>query len=302
MGWKEDLADILKKPVLRDVPMSRYTSIGVGGPAEMMVFPETYDELRQVLALARRSGVPLVILGEGTNLLVKDGGIRGIILNLSSVCSVLTFDNGIVRAGSAVTLPRISWEAIQRGLSGLEFALGIPGSLGGALYMNAGAYGSTIGNLMREVTTMDLHGHIRVRAREELLFSYRRSSFQDEETVILEGVLQLQEGSRDSIMQQAEELLKKRRLRHPTLPSAGSVFRNPTGEPAGYLIEQAGAKGITLGGAQVSPRHGNFIVNTGGATAADILKLIEKVKNMVKEHFAVDLELEIKVIGDNGVK
>ncbi len=300
MEWKKKLYQILKKPPLAEEPLSRYTSLHIGGPAEFLVFPQSIAELRNLLKIVEQQAIPFFILGQGTNLLVRDQGLRGIVISLSELCSSYKFINGELRAGAAVPLFELCQAAANRGLKGLEFAAGIPGSLGGALYMNAGAYGSSMSELIREVITIDLQGEYGVRIGEELKFAYRWSNFQEEEVIILGGVLTLVPGNREEILGQTEAILNDRRTKHPHLPSAGSVFRNPPGKPAGQLIEQIGAKGMTVGDAQVSLQHGNFIVNKGRATAKDVLTLIDMIKGKVKETFDLDLSLEIRVIGGNG--
>lgn len=300
MEWKNKLFKILSKPPLLEEPMSKHTSLRIGGPAEFLVFPQSIAELQGLLKLAHRHAVPLFVLGQGTNLLVGDRGLRGIVVNLNGFCSSYDFFNGGLRAGAAVPLFNLCREAAGKGLKGLEFAAGIPGSLGGALYMNAGAYGSSMSKLVREVGTVDLRGEYQVRSAGELDFAYRWSSFQEEKVIILEGVLTLLPGDRQEILERTAKILSDRQAKHPHLPSAGSVFRNPTGKPAGQLIEQAGGKGMAVGDAQVSLQHGNFIVNKGRATAGDVLTLIAMIKQKVKEAFDLDLVLEIKVIGENG--
>lgn len=303
MDWKKKLYHILSVPPLVEEPMSKHTSLRIGGPAEFLVSPQSAAELQNLIEMAFQYAVPLFVLGQGTNLLVSDRGLRGIVVSLSGFCSTYEFlEGGLLKAGAAVSLFKLCQAAAGKGLGGLEFATGIPGSMGGALYMNAGAYGSSISNLIREVTTIDLRGKRCVRPVEELKFDYRWSSFQDEEVIILEGLLALTPGDREKILARTAEVLNDRQAKHPHLPNAGSVFRNPPGRPAGKLIEQAGAKGLAVGDAQVSLQHGNFIVNKGRATASDVLKLIAMVKEKVKEKFDLDLALEIKVIGENGSK
>lgn len=300
MEWQEKLYRILSKPPLKDEPMSVHTSIRIGGPADFLVYPQNIEELRQVIILAEQNNIPLFVLGHGTNLLVKDKGIRGIVLSLAEMSSYCIFFNHSVRAGAALPLSKLVGEAADRGLSGLEFTSGIPGSLGGALYMNAGAYGASISELVREVKTIDFNGNCLVRSKNELEFSYRWSSFQEEKVIILEGVLELIPGDKNKIMQRINEIQKDRSIKHPLYPSAGSVFRNPPGKPAGALIEQSGCKGLVKGDAQVSHQHGNFIINRGKATAADVLFLIETIRHKVWEKFQIELQPEIRVIGENG--
>ncbi len=279
--------------------MSRHTSIGIGGPAECLVFPETYDELRGVLQLTRQFNLPIFVLGSGTNLLVRDGGIRGIVLSLSSLCSGYRFEGPILRAGAAVPLPVLVKKSAVQGLQGLEFAAGIPGGIGGALYMNAGAYGSSIGELVLEVETMDQEGNQSLRRHQDLGFSYRRSTFQQERAIILSGSFQLSPADKTELKTQVVKNQRERRSKQPSLPSAGSVFRNPPGLAAGKLLDVAGVKGLSIGGAMISPEHANFIVNVQSAAASDVLLLIELARKKVYQAFNVDLELEVKVVGEN---
>lgn len=301
MEWKEKLRSILSIAPLEDEPMSLHTSLRVGGPAEFLIYPQNIYELQEILKLARNDKIPFFVLGRGTNLLVLDGGIPGIVISLAEVCCNFSFSNSLVRAGAGVPLARLVSASLEKGLSGLEFALGIPGSLGGALYMNAGAFGCSIGDLVQEATVIDFEGNIISLSRSQLSFSYRWSSFKQEKAIILEAVLKLVPGKREEIWKRARSIQEERRLKHPQFPSAGSVFRNPPGgKPAGYLIERAGAKGLAVGGAEVSLKHGNFIVNKGNATAADVLALIEVVRKRVKESQGVELELEIEIVGKEG--
>jgi len=299
VSWKKELFHILRTPPLLEEPMSRHTSIGIGGPAECLVFPETCDELRKVLELVKQFSLPFFVLGAGTNLLVRDGGIRGIVLSLSSLCSGYQFSGRTVYAGAAVPLPVLVRKSIERNLQGLEFAAGIPGSIGGALYMNAGAYGSSIGELVLQVETMDYSGNLKVRTRKELDFSYRWSTFQQEKIIILGGLFQLSPGNGAELKELVRKNQRERRSKQPLLPSAGSIFRNPPGMAAGKIIENMGVKGLMAGGAMVSPEHANFIVNVKNATASDVLSLIEVIQKKVRSELKIDLELEIKIVGEN---
>ena len=299
MEYLETLSEVLRTPPLVGEPLSRHTSLGIGGAADCLVFPQDTEELRAVLLFAREHHIPLLVLGHGTNLLVLDEGFRGIAISLIRACSHCHFVDERVIAGSSVALPWLAKEIARRGLSGLEFAAGIPGTLGGALYMNAGAFGYYTGDLVQAVASMDREGNLTTRSRSELNFSYRWSNFQDESVIILEATLALQPGDREKIEEMQGQMLHERVARHPRQPSAGSVFRNPPEKGAGYLIEQAGLKGMSVGGAQISPMHGNFIVNNGNATAADMLELIEIAKKSVKQKFGIELQLEIRVVGGN---
>ena len=299
MNWKDKLTQIVKKPPLWDEPLSRYTSIGIGGPAEALVFPQSRVELQNVLALAKEFDLPFFILGSGTNLLVRDGGIKGLVISLLPISTHCTFNHRSLSAGAAISLPLLTRMAVGYNLQGLEFAAGIPGSLGGALYMNAGAFGSCIGEFVREAEIMDYEGNIQTLSRQELEFSYRRSSFQNSRVIILSAVLELSPANGVDL----KTLLQKNRLercsRQPSLPSAGSVFRNPPGLAAGRLLDDLGVKGKSVGGAMVSREHANFIVNAGAATASDVLSLIDRLRENVYKEYKIDLELEIVVVGEN---
>ncbi len=296
------MAQVLNTPPLLDEPMRFHTSLRIGGPAEVLAFPSNQDELKALLDIARGEDVPFFLIGQGTNLLVKDEGIRGLVINLARFSPEITFSDSTVRAGPGVPVVKLARQAINKGLGGLEFAIGIPGSLGGALYMNAGAYGRCIGDLVEEVTTMDYQGNKTKRSRKELNFAYRKSTFQEEGSIIIEAALGLEAADKEEMLNKVAEIQKTRKNKQPQKPSAGSVFRNPYGQAAGFLIEKAGMKGHTVGGAQVSTLHANFIVNRGGATAGDVLDLIEYVRERVRASRGVELELEIKIVGKDGIE
>ena len=296
--WKAELIRLVSRPPLWDEPMSRYTSIGIGGPAECLIFPQTYSELQNILSLVKEESLPLFILGSGTNILIRDGGIKGIVLHLSALCSEYSYVQQRLFAGAAVSLPYLTKKAIEKELQGLEFATGIPGTLGGALYMNAGAHGSSVGELVLEVKVMDYEGNIKIFGRQELEFSYRHSCFQERDEIILSAVLELAPGDGKELRYLQQKNTQERLAKQPSLPSAGSVFRNPPGMAAGKLIDDLGAKGSRVGGAMVSRRHANFIVNAGNATAVDVLSLIELLQDKVRLEYNLELELEIKVIGE----
>ncbi len=301
MDWKKNMAQVLSIPPLMNEPMRFHTSLRVGGPAEMLAFPANRDELKALLLIAHSENVPVFLIGQGTNLLVKDEGIRGIVINLARFSPAFSFINCSVKAGPGIPVVKLARKAIEKGLGGLEFAIGIPGSLGGAIYMNAGAYGHSIGDLVKEVKTMDYQGKEVTRGRHDIHFYYRKSSFQEEQSIIVEASLELSPADKDEMLQKVADIQTTRKTKQPQKPSAGSVFRNPPGQPAGYLIEKAGLKGRSVGGAQVSTLHGNFIVNSGGATAEDVLTLIKWVQSEVLESQGVDLELEIKIVGKEGI-
>jgi UDP-N-acetylmuramate dehydrogenase len=293
--------------VLLHEPMSRHTSFRIGGTADAMVFPADRQDLTTLLQEVRRRDLPFVVIGGGTNLLVRDGGFRGIVicldrLNAMNVVREYRSVGGafaVVRAEAGVPLPKLLQFAVERGLAGLEFAAGIPGSVGGAVCMNAGTAQGELGDVVDTVTLVTTAGEPVIRGREEMAFSYRFSNVPAGH-VVVEAKITLRLGSREEIKARIKELMVKRRARQPWgLPNAGSIFRNPQDEAAGRLIETAGLKGLTVGRAQISEKHANFIVNLGDATAADVLKLMEIVRTRVLEVHKVRLEPEIKIVGSD---
>lgn len=288
-------------------PMSRHTSYRIGGTADALAVPADRQDLIGLLQEVRRRGLAYVILGGGTNLLVRDGGYRGVIISLErlkamSVAREYRSVGGafaVVQAEAGAPLPKLLQFCAERGLAGLEFSAGIPGTVGGAVCMNAGTAQGEIGGLVDTVTLVTGAGEELHRRHDEMAFAYRTANVQPGQ-VVVEAKLILRLGERDGIKARIKELMDQRRERQPWgLPNAGSVFKNPQDEAAGKLIESAGLKGTTVGGAQVSKKHGNFIVNLGSATAADILKLMELVRERVLEVHKVRLEPEIKIIGED---
>ncbi|MGM0688261.1 MAG: UDP-N-acetylmuramate dehydrogenase [Bacillota bacterium] len=297
MNIEQELGSKLKSGVKINEPMSNHTSWQVGGPADYYVCPADQSELIEIVRFSRKHELPLFILGNGTNLLVLDGGIRGMVVNIGEAFSNITrYDNSLV-AGSGTSMTILANVAAEQGLVGLEFAVGIPGSLGGAVIMNAGAFGLHIGDKIHSVKLITMEGLEVTRGIDDLSFGYRTSNLIGK-GIITEVTLKLKEGDSAESLKLMDYYLKERSRRHPNLPSAGSVFRNLTGQPAGKIIEDLGCKGMRVGGAQVSPKHANFIVNTGDATAADILALIETVQKMVKDNQDIDLQPEVKIVGE----
>jgi len=286
--------------VERGVPMSRHTSFKIGGPADFLVTVESVGELLRVLGECRRRGAPFLVLGRGTNLLVRDGGIRGVVVRPAGDLAATTFDGERVRAGAAAGLADLARECGRRGLSGMEFAVGIPGSVGGAVIMNAGAYDSEMAKVVESadfITTRDLIESVPAGLLE---FGYRTSRPQREGWVVVSATLRLACGDLAAIRRREEENTAKRETRQPTdFPSAGSVFKRPPGRYTGTLIQEAGCRGLRVGDAQVSERHAGFIVNLGSATARDVLELIERVRQTVQAHAGVWLEPELRVVGED---
>lgn len=278
--------------------MRDYTSFRIGGPADVLIEPSSVDDLRESLKWAWGLGLPVFILGNGTNLLVADEGIRGAVIRIGSSLSSLTFDGDTVIAGAGVSLPALARACADRGLTGMEWAAGIPGSLGGALTMNAGAYSCTIGDVVREVRVLGLDGQVSARTAEEMHFAQRSSRLSQGDIVAYEAVLGLRPGNADESRAQMSEYMADRKVKQPLhMPSAGCIFQNPSGRGAGRYIDAAGLKGLRIGGAEISPVHANFIVNAGNATARDVLMLMSHVKRVVYEKFGVELVPEVRVVG-----
>lgn len=301
MNVEQELGRRLKAGVRRDEPMSLHTSWGVGGPADYYLLPANSDELQEIIRFKNSSGLPLFVFGNGTNLLVREGGIRGLVAQIGPAFSYIRREGRALRAGSGTPMTALARAAAGEGLRGLGFAAGIPGTLGGALVMNAGAFGSYIGAHVAEVSLILPEGEREgERARlgaEDVVFGYRQSNL-GRLGIIVEALLELEQGDREALTEEVEHYFAERRRRHPSQPSAGSVFRNPPGSPAGGLIEAAGGKGLTAGGAAVSGKHANFIVNQGGASARDIEQLIERVQEMVRKKFGVELQTEVRIVGE----
>lgn len=285
--------------VLQDEPMSRHTSFRIGGPARRMACPASAEELTAVLALAKECGVEeTLVIGKGTNLLVADEGLDRLVIDTSAAMHGMTLhEDGRITADAGVSLVRLAEFACRNGLTGLEFAHGIPGTLGGAVCMNAGAYGGEMVQVIESVTALFPDG-VRVLASEELDLRYRHSLFSDHpEAVVLSATVKLQAGEESVIRAKMQELMGRRKTTQPLeYPSAGSTFKRPTGYFAGTLIDQTGLKGLTVGGAQVSEKHAGFVINIGGATFADVTELVAKVQEAVFEAYGVRLEPEVRII------
>ena len=285
--------------VHREAPLAQHTYIRVGGPAQFFAVPADAAQLDELFAWARSEGLGLRVIGGGSNLLVADAGVRALVISLRRVAGGTTFDGERVIAGAAVMLPALARAAAKQGLSGLEFAIGIPGSVGGALQSNAGiGDGRNIGALVEEVEVLGGRGRSLLPA-SELHFAYRRSSLRGSGVMVLGATLRLKPRPTADIEAEMAELLDRRQASQPTAtPNAGSIFRNPEGDFAGRLIEEAGCKGLSVGGAQVSELHANFIVHDGTASAADIVALMTEVQRRVLDQAGVRLQPEIEWWGD----
>ncbi|AZV55381.1 UDP-N-acetylmuramate dehydrogenase [Clostridium sp. AWRP] len=294
-----NLEKILDKEDIKiDEPMKEHTSFRVGGPVDILVTPKKFQEVVDVITLCKEHNIPYYIMGNGSNLLVKDGGIRGIMIKLIKLNEVKVEDNKII-TGSGVSLKDISTTALNNKLSGFEFACGIPGSVGGAVTMNAGAYNGEISHIVESAKVIDNEGKIKILDRKQLELEYRSSSILKYKYTVLEVTFNLEHGDYEKIKNRVEDLNRRRNEKQPLeYPSAGSTFKRPDGYFAAKLIEDSGLKGKSVGDAQVSEKHSGFIINRGSATAKDILDLIAIVQHKVKEKFNVDLYTEVRVIGE----
>lgn len=286
--------------IRHDFPLSRVTSFHIGGNADLAVYPADAEAFAYALDAVMQAGVPYTVIGNGSNTLVRDGGFRGVVFVTTDMRRV-TIDGTRLTGGCGVLLGSVGTNASRAGLAGAEFANGIPGTLGGAVYMNAGAYGGQLADIVCETVCYDLDAkqvlHLDNAAQH---FGYRHSVFMEKNYIILSATLQLTKDEPDAIRARMNDYLARRREKQPLeYPSAGSVFKRPEGHFAGKLIEDAGLKGLRVGGAEVSPKHAGFIVNVGGATARDVLELIERIREKVYAMSGVTLECEIRTIGED---
>lgn len=293
------LQDVLGALTIKaNEPLSNYTYTKTGGPADLLVFPRSVEEVQRVLAAVKQENLPLTVLGNASNLIVKDGGIRGLVMILTDM-QELVIEGNQVKAASGVALIEASRQAAA-GLTGLEFACGIPGSIGGAIYMNAGAYGGEVKDVISQVEVVTRDGQLKTYAGADCDFSYRHSRFQEGDEVILGVTFDLAPGDQSAIDAKVAELTHLRQSKQPLeYPSCGSVFKRPEGYFAGKLIQDAGLQGYQVGGAQVSTKHAGFIVNVDHATATDYLAVIEHVRLVVWARTGVFMEPEVRIIGED---
>ena len=297
---REKFCELLgKDKVLFEEPMSSHTTFRIGGPAEVFLMPESYEQIRSALALCREEGVPYFVLGNGSNLLVSDSGYRGVIIQMDRNMGDIELKGTEIRACAGALLSSVAAAARKASLTGFEFAGGIPGTLGGAVVMNAGAYGGEMKDVLREVTVMTKEGDIRVIPSDRLELGYRTSIIKKTGYLVLEAVISLEKGDLQAIQEKTKELASKRTEKQPLdYPSAGSTFKRPEGYFAGKLIMDSGLRGFRVGGAQVSEKHCGFVINTGGATAKDVKELMDHVIRTVKEKYNITLEPEVKFLGE----
>jgi len=285
--------------VLTDEPLADYTTWKIGGPADVLVLPKGKEELAAVVRLLKENGLPWTNLGRGSNMLVTDKGVRGIVVKPGDGLDYVRFDGSLVTAGAAFSFIKLSVLAGKEGLTGLEFASGIPGSVGGAVYMNAGAHGSDVSRIFKSADIVLESGELVRFGPDEMAFAYRYSFLHEKPGIVAEATFELAPGDRKEIAA-AMASFKDRRLRTQPFTSAcaGSVFRNPPGDHAARLIQEAGLKGFRIGGAEVSDRHANFIVNTGNAKAEDVLALMTHIRSTVASRYGVELVPEVLVVGE----
>ncbi|MGO4945403.1 UDP-N-acetylmuramate dehydrogenase [Blautia sp. Sow4_E7] len=285
--------------VLETEPMSKHTTFRIGGPADLFVAPENTDEIKKLIAICKEEEVPYFILGNGSNLLVSDKGYRGVIIQLYRSFGQITLKENEIHAQAGALLSGIAAMAREASLTGFEFAGGIPGTLGGAVVMNAGAYGGEMKDVLKEVTVLTPEGEIVTLQAGELQMGYRTSIIKEAGYIVLEAVISLKKGDQDEIKSRMQELAGMRSSKQPlSYPSAGSTFKRPEGYFAGKLIMDSGLRGYQVGGAQVSEKHCGFVINTGNATAKDVTTLMADVQRIVMEKFGVKLEPEVKFLGD----
>lgn len=298
--WTEELKTILPKgTVLTEEPMSRHTTFRVGGNADAYVVVQNIEQLRNTIAFLREKSISYFVIGNGSNLLVSDNGYRGAVLEIGREMSKISIEEDCVCAQAGALLTVVAKEAMKAGLSGMEFASGIPGSIGGAIVMNAGAYDGEMKQIVREVTLLTAEGEIRTLTGEEMEFGYRTSILKREAGIVLSVKLQLIPGDQDGITAKMADFAARRREKQPLeYPSAGSTFKRPAGNFAGKLIMEAGLSGAMVGGAQVSEKHCGFVINRDNATATDIYCLMQKIQRQVKETSGINLEPEVIFLGE----
>ena len=294
------LAKNLGAVVEENVPMSKYTSFKTGGNADLLIIPASVDSLSQIIKKCKELNIKPFVMGNGSNLLVTDSGYKGVIIKIgSNLSSMKLLDENTIECESGVMMKALCNFALDNSLSGLEFAFGIPGNLGGAVYMNAGAYGGEMKDVLYSCTHIDSDGNIGTLTKDQLDLGYRRSAYTDNGYTIISATLKLQKGDKTEIKEAMNDKLRRRKEKQPLeFPSAGSTFKRPEGYFAGALIEDCQLKGYTIGGAQVSEKHAGFVINRGGATSTDILNLIKHIQDTVFEKHGVKLETEVKIIGE----
>ena len=309
---RKTMMKLVKGKILFDEPMKNHTSFRIGGPADALIIPKDENDLINLLKFAKKNGIPLTPIGNGTKLLVSDEGIDGILVKISGCFDNVTISGPKVKAGAGYSLANLSRLVADCGLSGLEFAVGIPGTVGGGVVMNAGAHGSMMSDVVTSVTAMNVEGQLKRYLKNDLEFGYRQSKLQNNKMIVLNVKMKFKKDDVEKIKKRMHENLEWRKKNQPSylltgnknqrsyllnIPSAGSIFKNPMNVAAGRLIDMAGLKGVTIGDAKISEKRANFIVNLGNATAQDVLKLMRKVQKEVWEKYGINLEHEIRIVG-----
>ena len=301
--WEESLKrefqGNMRGNVVFDVPMSQYTSLGIGGPADALAFPEDEKDLAVLVRMAHGRNIPYYVMGRGTNLLIRERGIRGLVVNLSSGFRKISSTGERISAGAGILLTEMIRFAMERELSGLSSLYGVPGTVGGGLAMNAGAWGTDVGQRTESIVLMNGDGRVRRLSRETLTFGYRQLDLEPG-SIIVEGTFLLESQAVEKTREEITHYQKKRQQTQPLqVPSAGSIFKNPSGSSAGKIIEEVGLKGRRVGGAEISAIHGNFIINTGGATADHVLELMNLIQDCVHRERGITLEPEVRIVGES---
>lgn len=290
---------INREQIFIDEPMKKHTTFRIGGPADYFLVPEDKEQVQRITAICKEENVPYYIIGNGSNLLVSDKGYRGAIIQIYKEMSRMDAEGTVIKAQAGVSLSKIANEALKEGLTGFEFAAGIPGTLGGACVMNAGAYGGEMKDVLLDVTVLTPEGEMLTIQKENLELGYRTSIIARKNYIVLEASIELQHGDKKEIKARMDELKEKRTGKQPLeYPSAGSTFKRPEGYFAGKLIQDAGLRGFQVGGAQVSEKHCGFVINKDNAAASDIVELMKQVADKVEDKFGVRLEPEVKRLGE----
>ena len=304
MGEVLDLKNLFsniysKDEVKINALMKEHINFEVGGPADILLIPSKVEQIIESIKICKENNIPYFVMGNGSNLLVKDGGIRGVVIKLTGLTN-LEVNKEEIKADCGVMLKELSDKALENSLTGLEFACGIPGSVGGAVFMNAGAYNGEIKNVIKEAEVITSSGEIITLSKDELELGYRTSKVMKDNSIVINATFKLEKGNKEEIKETIDDLTKKREEKQPLeYPSAGSTFKRPEGYFAGKLIQDSGLKGYSIGGAAVSSKHSGFVINKGNATAKDILDLIAYIQEEVKKQFGVELHTEVRIIGED---
>ena len=304
MGEVLDLKNLFsniysKDEVKINALMKEHINFEVGGPADILLIPSKVEQIIESIKICKENNIPYFVMGNGSNLLVKDGGIRGVVIKLTGLTN-LEVNKEEIKADCGVMLKELSDKALENSLTGLEFACGIPGSVGGAVFMNAGAYNGEIKNVIKEAEVITSSGEIITLSKDELELGYRTSKVMKDNSIVINATFKLEKGNKEEIKETIDDLTKKREEKQPLeYPSAGSTFKRPEWYFAGKLIQDSGLKGYSIGGAAVSSKHSGFVINKGNATAKDILDLIAYIQEKVKKQFGVELHTEVRIIGED---